>query len=126
MRHAAFALEAASHFEGAACDDGAAVAFVELAPDDDIGDAGLIFERNEDHPLGGAGALANEDEAGDRDPRAIGGQIKLIMPQASGRARPGWRAAGGLHENKNRTFTRFCNDFLPVFARGLVTDRNHD
>ena len=36
-------------------------------PDDDVGDAGLVLERGEDHARRGARALADEHEAGDGD-----------------------------------------------------------
>lgn len=39
--------------------------------DDAVGDAGFVFEGDEDKPLGGAGALAADDTAGDGDFCAI-------------------------------------------------------
>ena len=41
-----------------------------VGPDDEVGEAGLVLERGEDHALGAAGALADQDQAADRDPAA--------------------------------------------------------
>jgi len=44
-------------------DDDQAIGGVEIGPDDDVGDAGFVFEGEEDEALGGARALAREVEA---------------------------------------------------------------
>ena len=44
-----------------------AKALEDFWPDDDVGDAGLVLERGEDHARRGARALADEHEAGDGD-----------------------------------------------------------
>ena len=49
-----------------------AVALQHLRPDHGIGHARLVLQRHEDHALGGAGTLADQDDAGDRDADAIG------------------------------------------------------
>ena len=37
----------------------------QIRPDDDVGDAGFVFEREEDESFGGARALPGDDRAGD-------------------------------------------------------------
>jgi hypothetical protein len=49
VNNRAVALDAAGDANEAPGDDGLAVSLVDLAPDDDIGDACLILERDEDH-----------------------------------------------------------------------------
>src|SRR5258707_188283 len=56
-------LEAAFDDEEGARQDGPAVRFVGGRVDDDVGDAGLVLEREEDEALGCAGALADDAEA---------------------------------------------------------------
>ena len=38
--------------------------FVDRFPDDEIDEAAFVFEGHEDHTIGGAGALAADDESG--------------------------------------------------------------
>ena len=57
--------------EDAVAGDGA-VALVGPGVNDEVGGAGLVLEGDEDDPLGGGGALADEDHAGDRDAGALG------------------------------------------------------
>lgn len=64
----ALAFDAAGGEEDGGEPAGAAEAFEGFGPDDEIGDAGLVFEGDEDDAAGGAGALADEDDAGDGDP----------------------------------------------------------
>ena len=52
---------------------------VDLTPDHDIGDAELVFERDEDDAFCRAGALADEHEPGDCDTRAIRRQFQEGM-----------------------------------------------
>ena len=47
----------------AGADDFAALAFQELGADDDVGEAGFVFEGDEHRAFGGAGALAAGDDA---------------------------------------------------------------
>src|SRR5262249_26194222 len=44
---------------------------IEIRPDDDVGDAGLVLEREEDEPFRGAGTLARDHRAGDADAAAV-------------------------------------------------------
>src|SRR5207302_6585725 len=46
---------------------GAAKAFEDSGPDDQIGDAGLVFEGDEDDAIGAARALPDQYETGDRE-----------------------------------------------------------
>src|SRR5689334_20981322 len=46
--------------------DDLALLFEYVGPDDEVGDAGLILECDEDHALGTPGPLADEDEARQR------------------------------------------------------------
>lgn len=68
--------------EGAeACD---APVFLEgVAPDDEVGDAGFVFQGDEDDSGGGAGALAAEDDAGDAD-AALGGAAFFVAEVGGG------------------------------------------
>ena len=63
-------LHPAGHLDETGAQDEGAVAFEDLRPDDDVGGAGLVLDGHEDDALGRAGPLADQDEAGDRDPAA--------------------------------------------------------
>ena len=63
MNHFAFALHFAAHAEKAGVEQGAALVLGDAVPHDDIGVAGFILERYEDHAVGGAGVLAAHDES---------------------------------------------------------------
>ena len=52
--------------------DDVAVLGVEIREDDDVEQTVLVLEEEEGDPLGGAGALAADDEAGDLNAGAIG------------------------------------------------------
>ena len=56
------------HHDGGA--GGAAVAFPNVLPHDQVHDAGFVFERDERDPLRGARPLPQEHDAGDFDPLA--------------------------------------------------------
>ncbi len=60
-------------------EQGGAKADLEIPPDDHIGVAGLVFQGEEDHPGGGAGALASGHQSGDANEAAIAqpGQIPV-------------------------------------------------
>ena len=101
------ALQAACHPQHTARDYGAPEAFVDVSPDNHVYDAGFILERDKDDPLRGARALAQDDQACNRDLRVYGGQHQIRCRQAGGRARPeGLSMRGRCHENKDRTFVR--------------------
>ena len=72
MHHGSLALDAPAHGEQPRPEQDAPLALVELGPDDDIGDAGLVLERDEKDALGGAGPLAREHEPGYGQDAAIG------------------------------------------------------
>jgi hypothetical protein len=63
-------LQFAGNAQDAAGQNLAAVAFGQLRPDDDVDDAGFVFQRQEDHARGGAGALAVGDHSGGFDAKA--------------------------------------------------------
>jgi len=57
--------------------DDHAVALEDIRSKDHIGDAGFIFERQEDEAFGGAGTLAGDDTAGDADLALIGSMQQI-------------------------------------------------
>src|SRR5438874_4943648 len=67
MDDAFLTLQAAAAIEEGRAKRGAAEAFERGGPDNQIGDAGLVFERDKDNAVGAARALADQDEPGDRD-----------------------------------------------------------
>lgn len=68
----ALAADLAVDAEQAGADDFAALALQELGADDDVGEAGFVFEGDEHGAFGGAGALAAGDDAGGADELAVG------------------------------------------------------
>jgi hypothetical protein len=70
MDHAAFLLHAAGHRDIARAEHDRAEAREGLRPDDDIGERGLVLDREKNHAVGRARPLAHGDEAGNRDPLA--------------------------------------------------------
>src|SRR5260370_24376066 len=66
MDDALLALQAAAAIEEGGAERGAAEAFEDGGPDDQIGDPGLVFEGDEDDAVGAARALPDQDEPGDR------------------------------------------------------------
>ena len=52
-------------------DDRHPLAIEEVRADDDVGDAGLVLERQEDKAFRGAGTLARDDHARDADAPAV-------------------------------------------------------
>jgi hypothetical protein len=68
----ALALHPASHEQDLAEAGCFAILLEGSCPEDEVGDAGFVFECDEDHAAGGAGALADQDEARDADPFAVG------------------------------------------------------
>ena len=71
MDDEAFALQPPANGEELAGHHHPPVLCQHLRPDDDIGDAGLVLEGDEDDALGGAGHLPHENEAGDGDFRVL-------------------------------------------------------
>ncbi len=59
-----FALQYTEDAEEAGGEEFSALAFGEVGVDDDIGEAGLVFDGQENDTAGGAGALAAGDDAG--------------------------------------------------------------
>jgi hypothetical protein len=64
------ALDAAPDQQEAGCHHGGAVALEHVRPDNQVGDAGLIFERDEADAAGRPGPLAHQHDTGDLDARA--------------------------------------------------------
>src|SRR5260370_4695468 len=63
-------LQAAFDHEQRAGQDGAAVLLEGVGVDDDVGDAGLVLEGEEDEAFGGPGALADDAAPAAADPLA--------------------------------------------------------
>lgn len=61
----ALTLDLAIKDQEAGAQNDAALLFVEAWSDHQIGDAGLVFDSDEHHPLGAAGLLAHQHQAGD-------------------------------------------------------------
>ena len=57
--------------------DDVAAALVEGGRDDQVDRAVLVLEQHEDDAARGLGALAGDDEAGDRDLRAVADPLEL-------------------------------------------------
>jgi hypothetical protein len=57
----------AAHLHQPAAHHHAALLFLEIGPDDQIDDSGLVLEGDEAHPLGAARALADQHHPGDLD-----------------------------------------------------------
>ena len=85
MGGGAIALNAARHLHQPPGNHRLAKGLIDRFPDDHIGGAGFILQRQEDHPGGGAGALAGDDKAGDDD--AALGLCQAVMRQGFGQAR---------------------------------------
>ena len=49
-----------------------------VGPDHEVGDSGLVLERDEAHPLGASRSLANEDQPGKADPPPIAHRAKRV------------------------------------------------
>jgi hypothetical protein len=77
----AVALDPAGDADEPPGDHRLAEGLVDLLPDHDIGDAGLVLQREEDDARGRAGALAGDDKAGDGD--AALGLWQAIMGRLS-------------------------------------------
>ena len=65
-------LHAPSHMQDAGAHHDRAEAFEHARPDDQVGDARLVFHGHETHPAGRARPLADKDEAGDDIDALIG------------------------------------------------------
>src|SRR4051812_24758838 len=59
-QHAVLMLQHALDEQERLADDGHPLAIEEIGPDDHVGDAGLVLEREEDKPFRGTGALARD------------------------------------------------------------------
>src|SRR5829696_516582 len=65
------ALDSSAHEHEAGGHDDGAIGGKRIGPDDNIADAELIFESNEDDTLGAAGTLADKHDAGHGDRFAV-------------------------------------------------------
>ena len=70
MHDDALAFDPPLGLEQASAKHDAAVALEDRRADDDVGDAGLVFQGREDRASRAARPLAHQDEAGDLDPPA--------------------------------------------------------
>ncbi|GBF26183.1 hypothetical protein MnTg02_01220 [bacterium MnTg02] len=55
-----------------------AIGFKHFRPDHRIYDAGFVLNGEEDDALCGAGALAHQNDAGSRDPRAVFQRLHIL------------------------------------------------
>ena len=67
VNDAVLILQLSSNGEKAAARDDEAVRLKDIGRDDDVGDAGFIFEGEKDEAFGGARALTGDDSSGDTD-----------------------------------------------------------
>lgn len=65
--HLPFLLDIAADQDQAGTEDGALIFLADLFPDDNIGVAGLVLDRHEDHAIGRPRPLADIDHAGNLD-----------------------------------------------------------
>ena len=72
------ALQAAANEQEARRHDRAAIAGKDLRPDDDVGDARLVLEREEDDLLP-AGHLTDENESGNADFLSVSREGRLVQ-----------------------------------------------
>ena len=87
MGHHALALEPPGDAQQPSGDHRLAEGLVDLRPDHHVRGAGLILQRQEDHPRGGAGALAGDHQPGDGDAVAVGHLVEGAVRQAFRQAR---------------------------------------
>lgn len=66
--------------EEARAGDGVAVELEGVAGDEEVGDAGFIFQGQEAMALGGAGALAADDHPPNREGGAVGHGVEFAGP----------------------------------------------
>src|SRR5579863_10659573 len=78
VNHAVLVLHFAFDGHEAAAGDDDALALKKIGRDDDVGDAGFVFEREEYESLGSAGALAGNDAAGDAREAVVGAIGELL------------------------------------------------
>src|SRR6185312_13628122 len=87
VNHFPLALDVAVGLDHGGAAGGGAEQVVDVGADDDVDDAGFVFEGGEDDALGRAGALANDDQACDLDPASgpfvphVGGGGDLSLVQ---------------------------------------------
>ena len=87
MQHFALTLHPSGYTEQARGQQFAPLAFDQIGPDDHVDPAGLVFERDEHCALGGAGALAAGNDAGDARPGAVGQVFELARGDVFGQLR---------------------------------------
>ena len=97
-------LELAGDAEGRLEVDDEAVSFELGWRNDAVGDAGLVFERDEYKAFGGAGALAADHTAGDGDFGAVLGEGEIAgapdVGEGGAHVSHGVHAGGEAHEGK--------------------------
>ena len=77
MHHLPFPLNPPADRKQAGGQHGAAVLLEDLRPDDEIGDAALILDRDEHHAFGRSRHLPHQDEAGGFEPAAVARRHRL-------------------------------------------------
>ena len=114
--------------------DDQAILREELRRDDGVGNAGFVLDAEEDEALGGAGALARDDAAGNADGRAVGkiaefdGGMNALPLEASAVVSHGVESHGEScaakigdeafpgHQNFNNTLVKFMAEGGKVYA----------
>lgn len=71
MDHIAFLLQPALTGQKTGREKGAAVFFLHILPDDQIGSAGFVFDRDEHGTVGRPWPLPHQHQAGELDPASI-------------------------------------------------------
>ena len=74
----AFALPAAFHGQQAGAQEHLALGFADVFPDDELGDAVLVFQRDEQRAFGRGGLLAQRHDAGGAHNPAVGDAAQLL------------------------------------------------
>ena len=80
MDHAVFRilLDDAVHRHQPRAHDDLALLVEHVGPDDEVGDPGLVLERDEAHALGAARPLADQHQPGDRHALAVADDLQLV------------------------------------------------
>ena len=83
MDDVAFALDPATDPEHAGGKDDTALPLIDRRPDNEIGDAGFVLDRDEHDALGRARPLSQENKAGDLDPAPVSRPHGLVAGNAA-------------------------------------------
>src|SRR5207247_11228637 len=84
-RHPILALEDPADDQKFLLEDGEPVPGKKVRAHDDVGDAGLILEREEHETLGGAGTLTRDDPSGDANAASLTRGVEIDGPHDAAR-----------------------------------------